>query len=202
RLTSGIAHDFNNILASVLGYTGLAIERFAGECPAKMRDYLYEVQTAGERARDLVAQLLRFSRGSGSEPQCLQLIPLVKEVVKMLQAPMTTGITFETDLDPDTPPVYIDPVQAHQALVNLCINARDAMGGRGMIHISLHRLEQVQAECASCHKILNGEWVELSVSDEGVGIEPGQLNHIFDPFFTTKELDEGSGMGLAVTRSV
>ncbi|KRT55456.1 PAS domain S-box protein [endosymbiont of Ridgeia piscesae] len=202
RLTSGIAHDFNNILASVLGYTGLAIERFAGECPAKMRDYLYEVQTAGERARDLVAQLLRFSRGSGSEPQCLQLIPLVKEVVKMLQAPMTTGITFETDLDPDTPPVYIDPVQAHQALVNLCINARDAMGGRGMIHISLHRLKQVQAECASCHKILNGEWVELSVSDEGVGIEPGQLNHIFDPFFTTKELDEGSGMGLAVTRGV
>jgi len=202
RLTGGIAHDFNNILASVLGYTGLALERFGDQSPPKMVDYLQEVKIAGERARDLIAQLLRFSREGGGTPRHLNLAPLVKEVVKMLEAPMTTGIRIDTDLDPDTPPVLIDPVQAHQVLVNLCINARDAMDGRGLIRVRLRRLDSVQGECAGCHRALEGSWVELAVIDQGKGIEPEELGRIFDPFYTTKEPDQGSGIGLAVTRGI
>ncbi len=202
RLSSGIAHDFNNILASVLGFASLALDRYAGQCPPKVVDYLREVRSAGERARDLVAQLLHFGRGQGGEAQPLALAPLIKEVVKMLHASLTPAIQFQLDLDPEVPPVEMAPVEVHQILVNLCMNASDALGGQGTIGIGLRRWQGPDAECALCHQRMSGAWVELVVSDSGCGIEPATLGRIFDPFFTTKAPGKGSGMGLAVIRNI
>lgn len=203
RLTGGIVHDFNNILASILGYTGLAIERYSENIPEKLASYLKEVQVAGERARDLVDQLLRFSSASHKfDPQRLKLASLVQEVSKMLEAPMTSQIQIDLNLDEAVPDVFVDSVQAHQAIVNLCVNARDAMNGYGQIQISLKKIYLKSLLCAICDKTLDGEWVELKVTDFGCGIKPENLDKIFDSFFTTKEKGKGTGIGLSVTSSI
>lgn len=201
-LTGGIAHEFNNILASVLGYTELARDRFAAECPDKLGVYLGQVISAGHRARDLVAQMLRFSRGSAGSAEPLELAPLVKEVSKMLRNTLPASIRIEVDAQPDQSKVVAEPLQLHQVLVNLAVNARDAMNGSGTLAITVRREPCFRAECSACHKEVNGDYQVISISDTGPGIAQENLARIFDPFFSTRQVGDGSGLGLSVTHTL
>jgi len=203
QLTGGIAHDFNNILGSILGYTGLAQQKFAADGEGKLAGYLSEVYRAGERARDLIAQLLAFSRGGSATPQVMMLAPLVKECVKMMRVTMPSSISLTTDVQDDTAAVLMDAVQLQQLIMNLCINARDAIeGGRGYITIRLRSAHDIQANCSSCHCPLGGDFVELVAEDNGQGISSALVGRIFDPFFTTKAIGKGTGMGLSMVHGI
>ncbi|MDO9225077.1 MAG: PAS domain S-box protein [Pseudomonadota bacterium] len=203
QLTGGIAHDFNNILAAVLGFAKLALRRHAPDPNSELAEYLREVVTAGERARDLVARMLTFSRSQpGRVAQPLAAQPLIKEAMKMLTATIPAGIRIDTHIDGKAPDIAIDPVDLHQILVNLAINARDALDGKGRITISLARTQVGQQVCTTCHEKFTGEYLELTVADDGQGIAPEVLPHIFEPFFTTKAVGQGTGMGLVMVHGL
>jgi PAS domain S-box-containing protein len=202
QLTGGIAHDFNNILAAILGYTGLALDRYVPDKDSKLAAYLYEVRTAGERARDLIANMLAFSRGAKGESVALAAAPLVREVCKTLRSVIPSGIEIDMIIDEPVPAVLGDPVQLHQVLMNLAINARDAIGEHGRIEIRLRYAGKLEDYCSSCHHRLQGDYVELAVSDDGGGIAPENLPRVFDPFFTTKEVGKGTGMGLSMVHGI
>lgn len=201
-LTGGIAHDFNNILASVLGYSSLALQRFGTKNPPKLADYLAEVIKAGERARDLVAQMLAFSRGETTQVVQVDVAPLVDQIMKMLRPTLPSSIEIEIDLAAGLPPIAANVVQIQQVLLNLCINARDAMVSTGRIVIAARRQRFAPTECASCHKSFQGDYVVLSVTDDGMGIPEPQRLRIFEPFFTTKANQKGTGMGLSTVHGI
>lgn len=202
QLTGGIAHDFNNMLASIMGYTNLAQERFSKD-NEKLASYLGEVYRASERARDLVAQMLAFSRGGSSKPQALLLQPLVKESIKMLQSTIPSSVVLKTEYKENLSKVMLDPVQLHQIVMNLCINARDAMNGYGELNVTLLQVDYRKKDrCSSCHELIEGSYIELAVADTGHGIRPELLDRMFDPFFTTKEIGKGTGMGLSMVHGI
>jgi PAS domain S-box-containing protein len=201
-LTGGIAHDFNNILASILGYSGLALQRFSDRVPEKLVDYLKEVQTAGGRARDLVAQMLAFSRGESGELVSMNIALVLEQTIKMLRPTLPTSIEIKTAVENGLPPVMADPVQLQQVVLNLSINARDAMAGTGNIELSLRRLKLNHGHCASCHHQIHGDFVVLAVSDDGPGIPEATQSRIFEPFFSTKASGRGTGMGLAMVHGI
>ncbi|WP_435106187.1 hybrid sensor histidine kinase/response regulator [Arhodomonas sp. AD133] len=202
HLTGGIAHDFNNILTSILGYTLLAHERPAAETDEKLTHYLEQVRMSGERARDLIRQMLTFSRGQRGEAQPLALATLVKEAVRLYGSTFPSSIQFQTRTDATAPCIHADPIQVEQVLMNLCINARDAMTGGGVIGIAVNDVPNVSAVCASCRQPVEGHFVEVAVSDTGTGITADVLERIFEPFFTTKEVGQGSGMGLSTAHGI
>ncbi|MDD5387939.1 MAG: PAS domain S-box protein [Gallionellaceae bacterium] len=203
QLTGGIAHDFNNILSAVLGFTKLALRRHAPDPNSELAEYLREVVTAGERARDLVARMLAFSRSQpGRSARPLAAQPLIREALKMLTATIPAGIRIDAQIDGKAPDIAIDPVDLHQILINLVINARDALDGKGHIGISLARRRLEQQVCFACHEKFTGDYVELKVADDGQGIAPETLSHIFEPFFTTKPAGKGTGMGLAMVHGL
>ncbi len=202
QLTGGIAHDFNNILGAILGYTGLTLDRFSPQLPEKAISYLHEVRKAGERARDLIRKMLAFARGGGGEAQVLDPRPLVKEVIKMLASTLPSSLELREQIATEVPAIHIDPVQLHQVLTNLVINARDATDGQGHIEVGLRTTTLGGETCDICHQPIRGEFVELYVKDDGSGIAPEVLPKIFDPFFTTKEVGRGSGMGLAMVMGI
>ncbi len=203
ELTGGIAHDFNNILAAVLGYTQMSIE-LCSECTdnRKLNGYLNEILSAGNRARDLIAQMLAYLRGCENKPQLLEVVPQVKEILKMLRASIPTTIEIISDFEKNIPAIICDPVHLHQLVINLCINARDALGGQGTISLQVSKGHYLQKQCASCHKIVGNEYLELSVADEAGGIKADLVPKIFNTFFTTKEEGKGTGMGLSIVQSI
>jgi PAS domain S-box-containing protein len=203
HLTGGIAHDFNNILTTIMGYVVLASERQAEMGDARLGKYLDQAHLAATRARDLVRQMLTFSRGQRGERTPLMLAPMVKEAVKLLRSTLPSTVEIETELTGVVPPVVMDPVQLEQVLLNLAINARDAMGGQGRLQVAVRTTELRAHVCASCRKpIPPGRRVELSVIDTGVGIPPEVAERMFEPFFSTKEPGKGSGMGLSVVHGI
>lgn len=202
QLVDGVAHDFNNILASAMGYAGLAQDQVKQSPNARLERYLGEVMHATERARDLVASMLAFGRGSQSAAVALDARPLVKEVVRMLRPLLPASIEIHAQFADDLPMVEIDPVNLHQILMNLCLNARDAIHGTGSLRLELSRSHLDAAECASCHKPVAGEYVCLSVIDTGEGISAESMPRVFDPFFTTKEVGKGTGLGLSVVHGL
>ncbi len=202
HLTGGIAHDFNNILTSILRYTLLAHERPAAEADEKLAHYLEQVRLSGERARDLIRQMLTFSRGQRGEARPLALATLVKEAVRLYGSTFPSSIQFQTHVDTAVPCIQADPIQVEQVLMNLCINARDAMTGGGVIGIAVNDLSTVSGICASCRQPVEGHFVEVAVSDTGTGIATDVLERIFEPFFTTKEVGQGSGMGLSTAHGI
>jgi PAS domain S-box-containing protein len=202
HLAGGIAHDFNNILTGAMGYVTLAQELTRGQADPKLDKYLDRAQRAGHRARDLIQQLLTFSRGQRGDPRPLDLAPLVHETIRLLGATLGSEVEISVDLPRRLPQVNLDPVHLEQILVNLCINARDAMSGSGRLDIEL-ALERVGgAVCASCKQKIRGEYLVLQVKDTGCGIKQQHLDRLFEPFFTTKPSGQGSGMGLAVVHGV
>jgi PAS domain S-box-containing protein len=202
QLTGGIAHDFNNILGAILGYTTLTLDRFRADLPAKAVGYLEEVEKAGERARDLIQKMLAFARGGGSEVHVLDPRPLIREVIKMLASTLPSSLELHEQIALDVPAIRIDPVQLHQIVTNLVINARDATRGEGKIEVGLRPCVLSGELCDLTHQPIHGKFVELYVCDNGSGIAPDVLPKIFNPFFTTKEVGKGSGMGLAMVMGI
>jgi len=201
HLTGGIAHDFNNILTSVMGYIALASERPPAVADAKLRSYLDQAEQSCHRARDLIQQMLAFGRGQRGEPRPVALRSLVSESVRMLRATLPATLELVHGVEGD-PVALVDQVQAHQVLLNLCINARDAMDESGRITVNARRVRVAEMTCSSCRHRFSGEFAELAVSDRGSGIPPEVLERIFDPFFSTKEIGQGTGMGLSIVHGV
>jgi PAS domain S-box-containing protein len=201
HLTGGIAHDFNNLLTSILGYVTLAAERCEVSDP-KFDGYLQRAALSCGRARDLIHQMLTFSRGRRGEPRPLTLAPLVRESVKLLRSSLPSTVELRTELDDDAPPVLLDPVQLEQVLMNLAINARDAMQASGRVVLAVRTRVVPACVCASCRCNVAGEHVEVSVQDGGPGIPPDVQERMFEPFFTTKPVGQGSGMGLATVHGI
>ena len=203
QLTGGVAHDFNNILGVMLGYTQLVFECGKTRLPADALEGLEEVRRAGERARDLIAKMLTFARGGQGTADVLDPAPLVHEVARMLAATLPSSIGLSVNAEDDLPPVLVDPVELHQCVTNLCLNARDALQGQGCIEVTLRDArDRPPRECHACHQLFSGDFVELSVTDDGPGMSPEVLERIFDPFFTTKAVGRGTGMGLAVVMGI
>jgi two-component system cell cycle sensor histidine kinase/response regulator CckA len=204
QLTGGIAHDFNNILASILGYTDLARGMKPPLDMEKLHDYLQQVYRAGERARDLIAQMLTFSRRSTlGEMSPVPLVPVVKEASKMLRPMLSKSISLDVINHVNSEQaVNSDPVQLHQLIVNLCVNARDAVGDKGKIEIDINKLSVSDEICDSCHQPFSGEYVRIGVRDDGAGMDPEVLSQIFEPFFTTKDVGKGTGMGLSTVHGI
>ncbi|MBN2232451.1 MAG: response regulator [Deltaproteobacteria bacterium] len=201
-LAGGIAHDFNNILTPILGYTELALARTAPDAPL-LAD-LQQIRAAGERARDLVRQILGFSRQESQEKKPFQPHLVVKEVIKLLRSSLPTTITFETKIATDCGTILADPTQFHQIIMNLCTNAYQAMeatDGTLGIHLSLVTIVE-QDHMVASSELMPGDYILLSVSDTGCGMEHRTLERIFDPFFTTKADGKGTGLGLSVVHGI
>jgi PAS domain S-box-containing protein len=201
QLTGGIAHDFNNILTSIVGYVTLAAERESAAGDAKLAGYLEHATRSCRRARDLIQQMLTFSRGQRSERRPVDLTRLVTESARLLHSSMPATLDLQTAGGESVPLVSLDPVQAEQVLLNLCINARDALQGAGSVRVAVRRASHA-AVCSSCRAAVDGEFVELAVSDDGPGIAPEVMERMFEPFFSTKEVGKGSGMGLAMVHGI
>jgi PAS domain S-box-containing protein len=203
HLTGGIAHDFNNILTGIMGYLTLASEREAAQADAKLARHLQQAQHGATRARELIQQMLTFSRAQKGRPRVVALAPLVEDAVKLLGSSLPSSVELRTALETGLPGVMIDPVHVEQILLNLCINARDAMEGAGTISVGVRLAAQGGgAACTSCHQAADGRYVELTVADTGPGIEPQVIERMFEPFFSTKEVGRGSGMGLSTVHGI
>ena len=197
-LAGGIAHDFNNMLGAILGYTNLSL---SCAVDARQREYLAEVPRGTQRATDLVKQILAFSRQSLPEKRPVSVSGILTEVTKLLRAslPSTVEIVLEIDRRRETE-VLGDPVQFHQVFMNLATNAAYAMRGRcGSLTFGLRH---VTVRDGTSDTFAGGDYIEASVSDTGVGIQPEIVRRIFEPFFTTKPVGEGTGMGLSVVDGI
>ncbi|MDO8773214.1 MAG: MASE3 domain-containing protein [Burkholderiaceae bacterium] len=202
QLTGGIAHDFNNILAAILGYSNLAMDRFVPDKQGKLAAYLREVITASERARDLITKMLTFTRiQANATAVVISPAAVVQEVVAMMRPSIPSSIQLKCRID-DNLHIRMDAGELNQILVNLIINARDAIDGHGMIEIRLHRVEIKGRICASCQQRLSGAYLALEVSDNGSGISLEHMSHLFEPFFTTKDVGKGTGLGLAMVQGI
>ena len=201
HFTGGVAHDFNNILTGVMGYIVMAGERVARSDDEKLQKYLVRSQKAVQRARDLIQQMLTFSRGQRGEPKVLSLTPLLKETVKLFESTLPSTIEMQTDFA-CTPAVMVDPVHVEQVVMNLIINARDAMQGNGRLTLNVRQVNCSDCVCTSCRKPISGDYVQISVADSGPGIPQEIIDRMFEPFFSTKDVGKGSGMGLATVHGI
>lgn len=200
QLAGGVAHDFNNMLTAIIGYTDLSLRRVGLENP--IRRNLEETKKAAERAASLVRQLLAFSRKQILEPKVLDLNDVVKDMHKMLTRLIGENIKLATRLETDLGSVKADPCQVEQIIVNLVVNARDAMprGGRVTIETANFTIDD---QTALKHvSVKAGEYVMLSVSDTGSGMDQETQARIFEPFFTTKEVGKGTGLGLSTVYGI
>lgn len=202
QLTAGISHDFNNILNSIIGYTDLSLRVIDTNNFAKVKKYLQEVLTAGERAKDLISKMLTYSRKTPTEKKAILVRPVILEVSNLLSGMLPSNIHLELNLDKEVPPIEADALQIHQALLNLVINASHAIEGPGKITVGLDLVEDTTSICSSCQTNCSGQYVNLYVADDGSGIDEQIVSRLFDPFFTTKPIDKGTGMGLSVVHGI
>jgi signal transduction histidine kinase/CheY-like chemotaxis protein len=204
QLTGGIAHDFNNILTSVMGYLVLGQERAQALDDATLVRQLGSAQTAAQRARDLIAQMLAFARRQRGERRRVALVSVVRQSLELLRPVLPASVSVDVESPGDEAGLFVtaDPVQLEQVMFNLCINGRDAIEGQGRIGVRLQRAEGGW-HCASCRALVEpGHWVALSVADSGSGVAPEALERLFEPFFSTKAVGHGSGMGLAMVHGI
>ncbi len=224
QLTGGIAHDFNNILTSVTGYVSMAGERAADLGEARLTRQLDQALLAAQRARDLIAQMLTFSRGQRGARQPLALAPLIRQSAQMLRSMLPAMVELSTQIDDDSVHAEADRVQVEQVLLNLCINARDAIEGAGRVTLALRAGDDEQPGttppnaaaaaqtrppgahghrlCASCRAPVRGGGGVIAGAANGTGISPETLERAFEPFFTTKDVGRGSGMGLSMVHGI
>jgi PAS domain S-box-containing protein len=200
-LAGGIAHDFNNILGAILGYSELAMTQVSQD--QRVKSYLEEVVTAATRAKELVKQILAFSRRSEQEREAVDLKIIVKEALKMIRATLPATIEIRSTLDVDPAVVFADSTQIHQVVMNLCANAEYAMRNEGgILDIALTSVEVTPTSTLEFPSLKYGTYLRLTIRDSGQGIPPEVLERIFEPFFTTKGSGEGTGLGLAVVHGV
>gem|GEM_PF-844089 len=200
-LAGGIAHDFNNILTAIIGYAELVKQRLTRD--SEIWVYQQQVVRAGLRAKDLVQQILAFSRQAPQEYKPLKIHIFVKEALKLLRSTIPTTIEIKQSINPGCGTVMADPTQIHQIMMNLCTNAYQAMRETGgVLAIGLHEVEVRADDYLAGLHLAPGRYVMLDVSDTGPGIRPEIKNRIFEPYFTTKDKGEGTGMGLAVVHGI
>ena len=195
RLAGGVAHDFNNMLAAILTSAELALQQVAPDHPA--HDELVAIQEAAQRSADLTRQLLAFARQQAIVPRAVDLNACVEPMIRMLGRLVGERVRLRWHPEPNLWTVLVDPAQVDQILANLCTNARDAMPNGGTIALSSANCVIDADYCAVHHEATPGEFVRLTVEDDGCGMGQEVLAHIFEPFFTTKELGAGTGLGLA-----
>jgi PAS domain S-box-containing protein len=199
-LAGGVAHDFNNMLSVVLSYTNLAIETLAESDP--IRQDMIEIRKAGERAAELTRQLLAFSRRQIMVPRVLDLNDVVRGIEKILGRMLSGPIELSVLLSSEIGKVVADPGQVEQLLMNLVVNARDAMPAGGRITIETSNAELDEAYAAQHEDVTPGAYVVISVLDTGVGMDANTCARVFEPFFTTKEQGKGTGLGLSVVYGI
>jgi len=202
-LAGGIAHDFNNLLVPIIGYTELALNKIPQE--DRMWTNLQHVLTSAHRAKDLVKQILTFSRRTEQERKPIQMGSLVKETLKLIRASLPSTIEIRQQIEPDATAsmVMADPTQMHQVLMNLCANAGHAMSmGGGVLEVSLSNEEVGPFFDDQSRGLEPGPYIRIVVRDTGHGMDAGLVKRIFDPYFTTKKPGEGTGLGLAVVYSI
>ena len=213
QLTGGIAHDFNNVLASILGYTELsqhavnqAIQNPSHnleETNKKLETYLGSIHEAGTRARDLIQQLMVFSRSSEISPQLIQAEPAINEIIKLLSSSLPETINVTTHFEKDLPLIHIDPSQLYEVIMYIFYNSRDALHEVGKINIVVSHRNKVQDKtCSSCHSKIDDNYIDITIKDNGPGIPEQHRERIFEPFYTTKTIGQGTGMGLPMVHGI
>ncbi|HYF64456.1 MAG TPA: PAS domain S-box protein, partial [Herpetosiphonaceae bacterium] len=196
RLAGGVAHDFNNLLTAILGYTNLILAELDEGSP--LRQDILEVQTAGQRAASLTHHLLAFSRRQVLQPELLEVNTLVGNLGLMLKRLIGENIDLALDLQPGPGWIRADPSQLEQAIINLAVNARDAMPNGGRLSIATSTVSVAAPQPAGPDSLAAGAYVRIAISDTGHGIDSDTQSRIFEPFFTTKEVGKGSGLGLSM----
>jgi signal transduction histidine kinase/CheY-like chemotaxis protein len=200
-LAGGIAHDFNNILSAILGYTELILLEL--EPDHAISGNLKQVVKAGNRAKDLVNQILAFSRQSPQNIHSIKIQPIVKETLGLLRASLPKNIKIESSIESDLCGISADPTQIYQVLMNLCTNAAHAMEKEGdLLRIDLKNVEVGPDDMVPYPDLQPGSYVMLTIEDNGHGIDPSIQDRIFDPYFTTKAPGKGTGMGLSVVHGI
>ncbi len=195
QLAAGIAHDFNNIMAAIVVYTDLlAIDP---DIHSVNREHVKIIQQQIQRASSLIRQILDFSRRSIMEPSPIDLLPFVKELDRLLGRILPENISLRLSYSPGVYMIRADPTSLQQIFMNLALNARDAMSNGGILQFALTRLSIAEYERRPLPELSPGNWIRLSINDNGVGIPENTLPHIFDPFYTTKPVGKGTGLGLA-----
>jgi PAS domain S-box-containing protein len=200
RLAGGVAHDFNNLLMGTMGYTQLCLDKIGPDHP--IREYLDEIMSVTERSAELTRQLLAFARKQIIAPTVMDLNDAISDILKLLRRLIGEDVTMKFTEDPDTWPVKMDPVQIDQILANLCVNARDAIGGVGSVNIETSNATFDESYCARHQGSVPGDYALLTVTDTGCGMDKETLENIFEPFFTTKGVGEGTGLGLATVYGI
>ncbi|WP_414660495.1 PAS domain S-box protein [Horticoccus sp. 23ND18S-11] len=199
-LAGGIAHDFNNILTGTFGFVDLARLELEPGHPAHA--WLDQISSSSQRARDLVRQILTFSRKSETERMAQRLHPVVGEALRLLRSTLPPMVELKPTIDETTPSVLADSTQIHQVVLNLCTNAWHAMPNGGEIAVTLDAVTLTPDDAASNPDLKPGRWVRLTIADQGNGMDAATLEHIFEPFFTTKGTGIGTGLGLAVVHGI
>ena len=200
KLASGIAHDFNNLLTAIIGYSELVLNQTRNDDP--LRQHIEEIKKAGERAASLTRQLLAYSRKQVLQPRVLDLNAVIAELDKMLRRLIGADIELVTRLAPELGQVKIDPSQIGQIVINLAVNARDAMPQGGKLTIETTNAQLDEAYARKNVAVTPGQYVMLSVSDTGCGMDAQTQSRVFEPFFTTKEIGKGTGLGLSMVYGI
>jgi two-component system, cell cycle sensor histidine kinase and response regulator CckA len=200
RLAGGVAHDFNNMLSVILGYSELALTHTAAG--TLFHDYLTAIDNAARRSADITRQLLAFARKQTIAPRLLSLNATVEGMLTMLRRLIGEDIDLAWMPEAGLWPVKMDPAQIDQILVNLCVNARDAITGSGKITLETRTIHLDEADCLGHHQFRPGDFVLLTLSDNGSGMDQRTLENLFEPFFTTKDVDKGTGLGLAMVYGI
>jgi len=202
-LAGGIAHDFNNILGAIIGYTELTILAIRGaKDPSVVRHDLEQVLSASNRAGELVKQILTFSRQSETEMRPLEIDIVVKEALRFLRSSIPATIEIRQGIRPGTGMVMADPTRIHQVIMNLCANAVQAMGGKGVLKVKLSREDLDREAAERLYGLKPGPYQKLTVTDTGCGMDREVMEKIYDPYFTTKGVGKGTGLGLAVVYGI
>jgi signal transduction histidine kinase/ActR/RegA family two-component response regulator len=200
RLAGGVAHDFNNLLTVILGHSELLLDALKNNAP--LLNHSQQIRKTADRATSLTRQLLAFSRTQALQPQVLNLNTVIHDMEKLLRRLLREDIEFSVDLAGSLPCLKADPTQLEQVLLNLTVNASDAMPVGGKLLISTTKVSVDEAFAAIRHPLVPGDYIQLKVSDTGHGMTPETRARIFDPFFTTKESGKGTGLGLAIVYGV
>jgi len=201
-LAGGIAHDFNNILSSIMGYAQLTQSHIPQNSEAM--DSLAQIIIGGQRAAELVKQISTLGRKTEYNMASVEVQKIITETLKLLRPSLPTTIEIISDIDQDCPPIFADAVQIHQVIMNLCTNAYHAMRKQksGVLEISLKRLDVQADKVIPQLNLQSGDYLQLQISDNGLGMDKTTLEKIFEPYFTTKKIGEGTGLGLAVAHGI
>ncbi|MBI4446819.1 MAG: PAS domain S-box protein [Acidobacteria bacterium] len=200
RLAGGVVHDFNNLLMAIRGYTDLSLKDVPSGHP--LRENLEEIKGAGERATLLARKLLTFSRGEELHLEVVDLNGVIARAEKLIRHAIRRGVELVTNLDPAVGQVKVDPGQMEQVLINLVINASDAIPEGGKITIATTPMDVSETGIAKASIVPAGSWLVLSVSDTGTGMSAEVQSRMFEPFFTTKEKGKGTGLGLSIVYGI